>query len=351
LAGDSVLIRGIHGIGKSEIIQQFADNKGWYCESLFLSLMDESDLQGVPYIEEGVELFAEPSFIRRMKQASAEGKQCILFLDELNRASKYVQAAIFELVLNGRVNDHHLPKLNGQKTLIVAAINPSDSVYQTSEMDIALLDRFINIEVTIDVEGWLIWADNNNVHHSVVSFVKAYPDKLHCIDNDGIGSTPRSLVMLGKHVQNFDVIPEFMHFEIIEGRVGTAVGVLYSNFTKQFIKNISADDIIEFVNTVNKNGSITEANIQIAATEIHNMFIENMEPITQQDLSNRVIDKIIETGVDRHIGMPALVLLYSLNLETRTSILKTLKQNSLDKYLALVKIDFNKNLFRSSITL
>jgi hypothetical protein len=142
-----------------------------------------------------------------------------------------------------------------------------------------------------------------------------------------------------------------MHFEIIEGRVGTAVGVLYSNFTKQFIKNISADDIIEFVNTVNKNGSITEANIQIAATEIHNMFIENMEPITQQDLSNRVIDKIIETGVDRHIGMPALVLLYSLNLETRTSILKTLKQNSLDKYLALVKIDFNKNLFRSSITL
>jgi len=42
------LITGLHGLGKSDIVKQFATEQDLHCETLILSLMDVSDLMGMP---------------------------------------------------------------------------------------------------------------------------------------------------------------------------------------------------------------------------------------------------------------------------------------------------------------
>ena len=48
LSNKAPLIEGLHGTGKSEIIRQYAAEHDLHCETLILSLMDPSDLLGMP---------------------------------------------------------------------------------------------------------------------------------------------------------------------------------------------------------------------------------------------------------------------------------------------------------------
>lgn len=48
-ATDTVpLIEGVHGLGKSDIVRQYAKDNNLHCEILILSLMDVGDLCGLP---------------------------------------------------------------------------------------------------------------------------------------------------------------------------------------------------------------------------------------------------------------------------------------------------------------
>lgn len=47
--GHVPLIKGVHGIGKSEAVIQHAIDQNMHYEPLILSLMDTSDLMGIPF--------------------------------------------------------------------------------------------------------------------------------------------------------------------------------------------------------------------------------------------------------------------------------------------------------------
>ena len=55
-----VLIWGAPGIGKSSLVQQFADRLGLECVSLLGSQLAPEDLIGVPQIIDGKSRFARP---------------------------------------------------------------------------------------------------------------------------------------------------------------------------------------------------------------------------------------------------------------------------------------------------
>ena len=44
----SPLVEGVHGIGKSDAVKQYAKDNDLHCEILILSLMDTGDLIGIP---------------------------------------------------------------------------------------------------------------------------------------------------------------------------------------------------------------------------------------------------------------------------------------------------------------
>ena len=93
--------------GKSSIVKQIAQEKNLEFIDLRLSLLDPTDLKGIPFFDSNSNeaVWAQPNFLP--KEPASQG---ILFLDEINTAPPSVQAAAYQLVLDRKVGDYELPK-------------------------------------------------------------------------------------------------------------------------------------------------------------------------------------------------------------------------------------------------
>jgi len=169
---------GPHGIGKSQMFKHLSSRLG-LSEPIIrdLSIMEPTDLVGLPRFVEGVTRFAFPSWL----PTSGAG---ILVLEELTRAPVHMQAPVFQLMTERRLNDYILP----DGWAVMASMNPADAEYHVREMDPALLARFCIIQVCADPENWLEWARGNGIHDSIIALVNQNPD----IFEEG-GTNPRSL--------------------------------------------------------------------------------------------------------------------------------------------------------------
>jgi len=178
----------------------------------------------------------------------SKSKRITIFLDELNRAPLDVRQSAMQLVLERQIHEHKLPTVNGQRTLVVAAINPADD-YQVDELDPALLDRFLHAEIEADPKCWLDWARKNDVNEVVRDFIAEHPDRLHWTPADGgIGATPRSWTKLGDHVDNFKNVDESIIFQIMKGKIGSELASQFYSFFKNYVDNVKASDIVDIVN-------------------------------------------------------------------------------------------------------
>jgi len=184
----SVLLMGDHGIGKSQIVKQVADELGIPCIDFRLSQNDVGDLKGMPFHVRGRTVFAPPEFMPLTEADAIQlkellgltedihlgryGDKGILFLDGINRANREVQQAAFELVLDHRMNLRPLPE--GWR--VVAAINDDDDIYTVNAMEMAFLSRFYVIKFEPSQEEWFEWANDNNIHPAILEFLRRMPD-------------------------------------------------------------------------------------------------------------------------------------------------------------------------------
>ena len=118
-------------------------------------------------------------------------QKSILFLDELNRASPDTRQPALQLTLDKKLQCHELPYVDGKCTFIVSAINPSD-LYHTDDLDTALLDRFLLVDLEVSVQDWLKYATSCEIVPSIIEFITENSDRLHFIPEEGKGSSPRA---------------------------------------------------------------------------------------------------------------------------------------------------------------
>ena len=158
-----VLLRGRHGIGKSQVVYQIADAMDLPVVERRASQMTEGDLVGLPSIDGNRTTFNPPDWFKESCESA-----CVLFLDEVDRATIEVRQGIFELTDSRKLNGHNLHP----DTLIVAAVNGGEhgDEYQVGEMDPAELDRWSVFDVEPSVEDWLTWA-KTKVHPLVWDFI------------------------------------------------------------------------------------------------------------------------------------------------------------------------------------
>jgi MoxR-like ATPase len=153
-AGFPVLIRGRHGIGKSEVVYQFAAERNLPVVERRASQMTEGDLMGLPSIDGESTRWNAPDWLKE-----ACDNAVVLFLDEVDRATMEVRQGIFELTDSRKLNGWHLHP----QTRIFAAVNGGEhsgaSSYQVGEMDPAELDRWTVFDVEPTVNDWLNWAN------------------------------------------------------------------------------------------------------------------------------------------------------------------------------------------------
>jgi len=71
---DAVLMTGVHGIGKSEVVKEWCDSRNLYNETIFLSMFEIGDLLGIPdkvQTPEGpVTNWAQPDWFQNIIEAA-----------------------------------------------------------------------------------------------------------------------------------------------------------------------------------------------------------------------------------------------------------------------------------------
>jgi len=164
----AILLIGETGVGKSELIEDLAKKMGYYLISLRLGQQEVGDIIGLPQILDGRTTWAKPAWWPN------EGDRAVLFLDELNRATRQVLQAIFQLVLDRRLHTHQLP----DSVKLVAAMNPDRAAYDVSPLDPALLTRFIHITIENTPEDFVAWANEQGLHPAVIEFIQSNPGYL-----------------------------------------------------------------------------------------------------------------------------------------------------------------------------
>lgn len=345
IAQDAVLLEGPHGIGKSQIVESWSKDKKRHMFPLFLSTQETGDLIGIPTedVVDGVKVttWSKPTWLQEMEAKAKEGIECVLFLDELNRAPLDVRQSALQLVLEGKIHEHSLPRVNGRKTLVVAAINPADD-YQVQELDPALLDRFLCLELEVSAPDWLEWARANEVTNSIRDFISEFPNRLHYTPNEGKGPTPRAWAKLSDLLEGAKEVRanKAVLFDIIKGRLGSEVGAQFFGYYENYTDVVKADDVEDF----------------IAEAEVHTPEIEALGELVKKEFGkveairkHEIAAELVNRHINKDTAKIALAYLYSLEMETCVAYLKKLKGEDSELYSGIAKIDGelnDKELFR-----
>ena len=245
----SILLRGPHGIGKSQVVRQVAEviaaREGidrFEVIDRRLSQMSEGDMIGLPSTDGEVTRFNPPEWYKR-----ACDRPVCLFLDELNRATPEVMQAAFQVVLDRELNGW---KLHPQ-TRVFSAINHS-AAYTVNEMDPALLDRFWTVDLTPSNEDWLVWArGDGKIHPTIVEFIagnEKWLDTPRDIEPGKVSPSRRSWAALSRALEGAGVAdtPDNVSFyPLCLGYVGTEATIAFHSFAKTIDSQVSGEDVME----------------------------------------------------------------------------------------------------------
>lgn len=236
-----VLIRGRHGIGKSTIVYQYAQERDMPVVERRASQMTEGDLLGLPKVEGNVTTWLPPEWL-----AEACNTPVILFLDEVDRATMEVRQGIFELCDSRKIAGQVLHP----DTLIFAAVNGGEhgAQYQVGEMDPAELDRYTVFDVAPTIEDWLSWADGR-VSQVVWDFINNNHQHLEHTDEyepNKVYPSRRSWERLDKTLAGLGKVEATTTlYHIATSFVGFEAAVAFRDFVGNYKSIVTPEDIID----------------------------------------------------------------------------------------------------------
>lgn len=274
----SILLRGPHGIGKSqvcylaaqqmtewlpEVKEEFGEDYEYeVIERRASQMPDAGDLMGIPFRDGDVARFASMEWYD-----IACKKPVILFFDEVDRALKDVRQAFFEL------GDSR--KLAGKKlhpyTIIFGAVNsgPHDNnTYHVGEMDPAELSRWVTFDVSPSVKDFIKYAKDPTLrkdimgnkigpfHPALVDFLKEnnqYIEHKDQFEPNKVYPCRRSWDRLDATLKHAPFLQEALEsksfnnslFAMAQAFVGDEQATAFADFIKNYEKNVSLKDIIE----------------------------------------------------------------------------------------------------------
>jgi hypothetical protein len=232
------MLWGSPGIGKSEIVRQTAAATARELFDLRLNVKDSPDLSGYLCLTEcrpdqPPKMTAPADLPPTMHTAAS-----LLFLDEINSASREVQAAAYQLVLERRINGYRLPK----NCAIGAAGNLASDRGVVQAMPTPLKNRFVHFVIAPDVSQWQSWAMANGVNPTVIAWHSFKKNTLMIFDpksDEPAFASPRSWVALSR-ILDRNPAPSMA---LITGTIGSGVGVEFSGFL-QVMAELPPPDLV-----------------------------------------------------------------------------------------------------------
>lgn len=169
-----------------------------------------------------------------------EYEGCILLLDELLQADKYVQGASFRLILDREVGENKLhPDVR-----IVCASNRSIDQAGVNKMLSPLKSRLTHIDMVLDQKEFIHYVEQEtlagNWHPLILGFINFLPTAIldydvKTIDTVTTYSCPRTLEMLSDQLNaGLLKLPDEIQKAVIEGVIGTKAGQEFNSYVELY---------------------------------------------------------------------------------------------------------------------
>jgi MoxR-like ATPase len=232
-----VFIWGAPGIGKSSLVERFAEELGMECVSLLGSQLAPEDIIGVPQIIDGCSKFFPPAMIVR-------DEPYVLFLDELNACSQEIQKAFYSLITDLRVGEYRLPK----GSVVIGAGNRAQDAAIVKPMSSALINRMVHVELSVSSDDWLEWGYSSGIHPFITDYITQRPDHLWSKPpkTEEAFSTPRSWHMLSDALREYGEKISDADIEILTaGTLTPAHAVQFRAFVRQLRHKYGVGAIID----------------------------------------------------------------------------------------------------------
>ena len=310
------LIVGESGIGKTALAKTLARQREWSLVVIDGNLLKEGEIGGLPTVEEytikdehgrvvskKTTIYAIHTKLREIDNLILEGKDVLLFIDEINRCEHSVQQELMNLILNREINGYKLH----DKVKILAAMNPSskygsDFDYQVVDMDAAQENRFVWLNMESDAKGWIKWASENKIDRKVIEFISTFPEHLHSINEDDIRATPRSFERVSKsyklYKENKDSIPRRVFLNVLRGNLGRIIAEQLMDFMESDnTALISPEEVFE-EEVLSEQVKIRISNeshtrLYLTGSNIINYISSKVEELEGAAIK-RVIDRFVE---------------------------------------------------------
>lgn len=298
------LLSGRHGIGKSMLVKQVADDINGVLLTVEGGSLKEGEITGLPYqyMDENGKIsfrFLPYYVVERIQKKEKEiyllnhSKEesdalkgdinrysdndikpsekislllekkiqpVIVFFDEINRSDPQVYKELMNILLTRSVNGYNFPWW----VFFVGAMNPanSSSTYQTNEMDPAQLDRFIKLDVKSNSVDFLNYAKANDISPVIQDFIKGHRNDLFADDDeldDDVTSTPspRGYDMLDTILKSVSITRPFFTAQenalkvvrndlkvISEAKLGKEIGDRFFEYYQQVSSAVTFADFI-----------------------------------------------------------------------------------------------------------
>jgi len=238
-----VFLWGPPGIGKSEVVQEIADDLNGYVIDLRMAQMEPTDIRGIPFFNKEIgKMDWAPPVDLPDEEFASQYPLIVLFLDEMNSAPPAVQAAGYQLILNRRVGKYKLP----DNVRIVAAGNRDSDKGVTYRMPMPLANRFVHLEMRPDFASWQNWAVNKGIHKDVVGYLSFAKQDLYDFDSKSSSrafATPRSWVFVSDLLKDEDTDNDTL-FNLVAGAVGEGLAVKFMAHRKVSGKMPEPSDIL-----------------------------------------------------------------------------------------------------------
>ncbi|MGN1167982.1 MAG: ATP-binding protein [Lachnospiraceae bacterium] len=172
-----ILLMGPPGIGKTQIMEQIAREKGIALVAYTITHHTRQSAIGLPFIREkeyrgkkySVTEYTMSEIISSVydKMEQTGLNEGILFIDEINCVSETLAPTMLQFLQCKTFGNQKVP----EGWIIVAAGNPPEYNKSVREFDVVTLDRMKKIDVEADYDVWKEYAYQVGIHPAIMSYL------------------------------------------------------------------------------------------------------------------------------------------------------------------------------------
>lgn len=279
----------------------------------------------------------------------------VLFLDEINQASREVQATLYQIINDRVFKDQPI----SPRILILAAANLG--VGTTSAMEAPLSSRFVGAVLVPDPDAWFDWAVENDLDNVIVDYVRTDPEntffKYPTEEGDALQwPNPRAIVRFNTQFKKLyseyerlkQVDPEqarrFNFREQVVREAKAGLGPEWGEGFEQYLRTLTDIDLDKLASSGEEYKKLPSISKQAASTKLIQRILSEIDDAITSPTKSREVGSppiktypIDETKLDTNLKTVVKPLLLNNSPEANIKIFKALKAREPDYLIALIE--------------